>query len=88
MKMTMQKDKDLNGPTNTSSTESADKEDTYRKNCGDVSKSRSATKASASEDLVAKMVPKPVSIESRELLKFGSMLSDSVTGIVEILWAK
>ena len=47
------------------------------KNCADVNKTRSAGTASTSKDSVAEREPKLVRSESRELLKFGSMLSDS-----------
>ena len=47
------------------------------KNCADVNKTRSAGAASTSKDSVAEREPKLARSESRELLKFGSMLSDS-----------
>ena len=85
---TAQKGKDLKGPTNTSSTVSTDKKDTYCKNCGDANKTRSASTAITSHGTRLEMAPKLASSENSERLKFGSKLSDSILELKNTLAGK
>ena len=73
---TSQKDKDQKGPHDINSTASANKDETHHKKCGDEN-SRPISKANASNGSVDKMARKSASNEGSELLKFGSMISDS-----------
>ena len=84
---TSQKDKDQKGPNDINSTASANKEETHHKKCGDEN-NRSTSKANASNDSVDKMARKSASSEGSELLKFGSMLSDSITELKNTLAGK
>ena len=81
---TSQKIKDQKGPYDINSTESANKDETYHKKCGDEN-SRSTSEANASNGSVEKMARKSASSEGSELLKFGSMLSDSITELKNTL---
>ena len=84
---TLQKDKDQKGPHDINSTASANKDETHHKKCGDEN-SRPTSKANASNGSVDKMARKSAGNEGSELLKFGSMLSDSITELKNTLAGK